>query len=151
MEIQINYHNITKYIHLKTIFIEVLKWNINILNLPIKTIDIIFTNDAYLKQLHKRFFDLNTKTDVITFNLNENSDFIEGEIYISIDRAVVQSKHYNVRTETELCRLLIHGCLHLAGYNDKNDSDLAIMKEKENKLVEEVNRIFYNKLHVVVN
>ncbi len=151
MEIQINYHNINKYLHLKTTFIEVLKWNISKLNLSVKTLNIIFTNDAYLKQLHQSFFDLDTKTDVITFNLDENPDVIDGEIYISIDRALDQSKEYSVSPETELCRLLIHGCLHLAGYDDKDEVNLVKMKEKENELVEEVNRMFYNKLHVGVN
>lgn len=131
MEIQINYLDVNKFLHLKTTFIEVLKWNILKLNLSIKTMDIIFTNDLYLKQLHKKYFDLDTKTDVITFNLNEDSDIIEGEIYISIDRALVQSKQYKVKPEIELCRLLIHGCLHLAGYNDRNDEDIVLMKKKK--------------------
>jgi probable rRNA maturation factor len=150
MIIQISYHEVTKFLHLKTTFIEVLKWSIDKLNLSINTLDIIFTNDAYLKELHKHFFDLDTKTDVITFNLNENSDFIEGEIYISIDRALDQSNQYKVKPEIEICRLLVHGCLHLAGYNDKNEIDLALIKEKENKLVENIECIFANKLYVEV-
>lgn len=149
MEIQINYHKISEFIHLKNTFAEVLIWTIKQIKLDVKSIDIIFTTDSFIRQLHKRYFDLDTKTDVITFNLDKNE--IEGEIYISIDRAKVQSKEYNVNTELELCRLIIHGCLHLAGFSDENKDQQRIMKIEEDKLVEEVNNIFIHKLNVEVN
>ena len=151
MEIQINYHEVDEYFQLKTTFIEVLNWTIKKLNLPVNTLDVILTSDSYLRQLHKKFFDLDSKTDVITFDLNENPNEIEGEIYISIERAIDQSKQYKVSPEIEICRLLIHGCLHLAGYDDVKESDLTEMKREENKLVEQVSRIYHNKLHVGVN
>ena len=151
MEIQINYHEVDEYFQLKTTFIEVLNWTIKKLNLPVNTLDVILTSDSYLRQLHKKFFDLDSKTDVITFDLNENPNEIEGEIYISIERAIDQSKQYKVSPEIEICRLLIHGCLHLAGFDDVKESDLTEMKKEENKLVEQVSRIYHNKLHVGVN
>jgi len=151
MEIQINYHEVNKFLQLKDTFKEILNWTIKKLNLPVNTLDIIFTSDSYLKQLHKKFFDLDSKTDVITFDLNESENEIEGEIYISTERAIDQSKKYKVSPEIEICRLLIHGCLHLAGYDDLIESDLAELKKVEDKLVEEVSCIFHNKLHVGVN
>jgi len=151
MEIQINYHDTNDFVQLENTFEEILHWTIKKLNLPILTMEIVFTTDSYLKQLHKQFFDLDSNTDVITFDLSENHSEIEGEIYISIDRAKEQSKQYKVSPEIELCRLLIHGCLHLAGYDDVNESDKTELKLIENKLVEEVNRIYYNKLQVEVN
>jgi probable rRNA maturation factor len=151
MEIQINYHEVNAFIQLKSTFEEILDWTINKLSLPVTTLDIILTSDSYLKQLHKDFFDLDSKTDVITFDLNESPNEIEGEIYISVERAIEQSKTYKVSPEIEICRLLIHGCLHLAGYDDLNESDLSVMKKEENELVEKVSRIYNNKLHVGVN
>lgn len=150
MEIQINYHDIKEFIHLKATLKEVLVWTIKKLDLPVTSLDIILTSDSYLKKLHKDFFDLDSKTDVITFDLNENPKEIEGEIYISIERAIDQSKQYQVNPELEICRLLIHGCLHLAGYDDFNKSDLLKLKKIENKLVEEVESIYHNKLYVGV-
>jgi rRNA maturation RNase YbeY len=151
MEIRLNYHKVNQFLQLKITFEEIARWTINKLNLLMKTLDIIFTSDSYLQQLHKDFFDLDTKTDVITFHLNDSPDEIEGEIYISLERAVDNSKQYKVSSEIEICRLIIHGCLHLAGYNDQNESDLFKMKEEENKLVKEVGLIFKNKLYVGVN
>jgi len=151
MEIQINYHETNDFVPLKNTFKEILNWTIIKLNLPVITMDIVITTDTYLKQLHKEFFDLDSNTDVITFDLNENPDEIEGEIYISAERAVEQSKQYKVSPEIELCRLMIHGCLHLAGYDDRNESDRAELKLKENELVEKISRIYHNKLHVEVN
>ncbi len=83
-----------------------------------------------------------------TFDLNENPNEIEGEIYVSIERAIDQSKQYKVSPEIEICRLLIHGCLHLAGYDDLKETDLDELKKIENELVEEVISIYHNKLHV---
>ena len=151
MEIQINYHETNDFVQLENTFEEILNWTIKKLNLQVSTLDIVFTTDSYLKQLHKEFFDLDSNTDVITFDLKENPDEIEGEIYISIERAVEQSKQYGVTPEIELCRLLIHGCLHLAGYDDLIESNRINLKLKENELVEEVSRIYHNKLQVAVN
>ena len=151
MEIQINYHETDDFVLLKNTFKDILYWTLNKLNLRVESLDIILTSDSYLIQLHKDFFDLNGKTDVITFDLNENPNEIEGEIYISTKRAIDQSKQYKVSPEIEICRLMIHGCLHLAGYDDLNESDLSKLKKIENELVEEVSRIYHNKLHVGEN
>ena len=151
MEIRINYHETNNFVHLKDTLKEIIIWTINKLKLPVNSLEIILTSDSYIKQLHKEFFDLNSTTDVITFDLSENPDEIEGEIYISIETAVEQGKQYEVSPELELCRLLIHGCLHLAGYDDIKKSDRAKLKMLENNLVEEAGRIYHNKLHVGVN
>ena len=151
MEIQINYHETNNFVRLKDTLEEITIWTINKLKLTVNSLDIILTSDSYLKGLHKEFFDLNSNTDVITFNLSEKPDEIEGEIYISIDSAVEQSKHYKVTSELEICRLLIHGCLHLAGYDDIKKADRTELKTIENNLVEEVGRLHSNKLHVSVN
>ena len=151
MEIRINYHETNNFVHLQDTLGEILIWTINKLKLSVNSLDIILTSDNYLKQLHKEFFDLDSTTDVITFNLNENPDDIEGEIYISIETAINQSKRYEVSPEVELCRLMIHGCLHLAGYDDIIESDRVELKTLENNLVKEVSRVYHNKLHVGVN
>ena len=151
MEIQINYHNTKDFTQLKDTFKEILNWIIEKLDLSILSLDVIFTSDSYLKQLHKEYFNLDSKTDVITFDLNENPDEIEGEIYISIQRAVEQSIQYRISPELELCRLLIHGCLHLAGYDDIKESDRTELKSIENKLVNDISRIYHKKLSVIVN
>jgi probable rRNA maturation factor len=71
---------------------------------------------------------------VMTFNLGED-DSIEGEIYISLPRAYEQSQEYGVTIREELSRLVIHGCLHLAGHDDRDDKARDGMKKLEDELV----------------
>jgi rRNA maturation RNase YbeY len=106
------------------------RWLCTEIKLPIASMDIIFTDDEILRDLHEKFLDDKEYTDVMTFNLGTESA-IEGEIYISIDRALENALKYHATIEDEICRLIIHGCLHLAGYEDNNKLNQRFMKEKE--------------------
>lgn len=101
--------------------------------LSASSISFIFVSDEELAEIHGAFLHDNSITDVITFNLGEND--IEGEIYISSDRAKDQAKQYKVSYEEEVIRLMIHGILHLADYNDIKEADRKKMKEEEERLV----------------
>lgn len=70
-------------------------------------------------------------TDIITFDISEESQVIEGELYISLDRVRENADAVSASFESELHRVLIHGVLHLIGYLDKSDSDQKIMRSKE--------------------
>lgn len=70
-------------------------------------------------------------TDIITFDISEESQVIEGELYISLDRVRENADAVSASFESELHRVLIHGVLHLMGYLDKSDSDQKIMRSKE--------------------
>jgi rRNA maturation RNase YbeY len=100
----------------------------------IKSCNIIFLSDRDLAEMHNTFLNDPSPTDVITFNLGNEK--IEGEIYISSERAKAQSREYNVSFENEIIRLVVHGLLHLAGYDDLSESDYKKMKQKENYFVE---------------
>jgi len=90
-------------------------------------ISFIFCSDNFLLNLKKKYFNKNEYTDVIAFPINEiNNKEIEGEIYISLDRALENSSIYNEPYEREVTRLIIHGCLHLIGFDDNS------VKEKKN-------------------
>ena len=78
-------------------------------------------------------------TDIITFNYSNVLDQIDGEIFISIEDALNNSKKYKVSLSDELVRLVIHGILHLLGYDDLNTSEKKIMKRLENKLLSKNN------------
>jgi rRNA maturation RNase YbeY len=84
-----------------------------------------------LRALKNEYFGLDVYTDVIAFNLNDASEGIEGEIYISITQINQNAKLYKTDTQTELYRVLIHGCLHLCGYEDNTDELKRIMTSKE--------------------
>lgn len=95
------------------------------------SLNYIFCTDEYLREMNIQFLNHKTYTDIITFNYNPSETEIEGEIYISIDRVRENSETYNTDFPTELNRVIIHGVLHLLGYNDKNKSQKKAMREKE--------------------
>ena len=82
------------------------------------TITIIFSNDVTLNEMKKKYFHENSLTDVIAFNLEEENEPIEGEIYISIDRVTENALTFKQDFTMELQRIIIHGCLHIIGYNE---------------------------------
>ena len=94
-------------------------------------ISIILTNDKKLLQLKNKFFQQDVLTDVITFNLEEDGDPIDGEIYISLNRVSENAREFKQDTDRELKRVIIHGCLHLLGYDDQTPEGKKTMNRME--------------------
>ena len=94
------------------------------------TINYIFCDDDYLLDLNRRYLQHDYFTDVITFSFVDE-DIVSGDIYISVDRIKDNSMTYSASFTNELHRVMIHGVLHLLGYDDKNESENSLMKEKE--------------------
>ncbi len=98
----------------------------------IDNINYIFVSDNYLLELNKKYLKHKTLTDIITF---DNSFFnlgLSGDIYISVERVSAHAVTYKVEFHEELCRVMIHGLLHLCGFKDKNTADKDKMIEAEN-------------------
>ena len=95
------------------------------------SITIIFSNDYKLRKLKKEYFGEDVFTDTISFNLEEESDPIEGEVYISLERVSENAHTFQQDFITEYKRVIIHGCLHLLGYNDELPEDKTKMTELE--------------------
>jgi rRNA maturation RNase YbeY len=91
----------------------------------------IFCTDNYLLKLNQEYLNHNTYTDIITFNNSDSKDKIEGDIFISIERVEENALKFKVPFEDEFHRVLIHGVLHLLGYNDKTNGQKALMRKKE--------------------
>ncbi len=94
-------------------------------------LNFIFTSDDILFELNQQYLGHSTLTDIITFDLSESKTKLEGDIYISIDRAKENAGLFREPVEREVNRLMIHGVLHLAGYEDKTKAEKAEMRSKE--------------------
>ena len=107
--------------------------------ISISEITLVFGGKELLRSLKKEFFDLNVTTDVIAFRLNEYQEKnIDGEIYICLPVAKENAELYKEPYETEVARLIIHGGLHLIGYDDSTEEDRNAMRKLENKYLEEL-------------
>lgn len=90
----------------------------------------VLVSDSYLLKMNQDYLDHDTYTDIITFDLSD-SEAIEGEIYISIDRVKENAAKFENRVLKEFLRVVVHGLLHLIGYDDHSNEEKRLMREKE--------------------
>lgn len=91
-----------------------------------------FCTDKTMWETNVSFLNHDTFTDIITFD-STSGNIVSGDIIISIDRVVDNAAIFNVSFEKELCRVLIHGVLHLLGFKDKSEPDEALMRKQEDE------------------
>ena len=104
------------------------------------SLSIIFINDEKLKQMKKKYFNQDLYTDVIAFNLSDNNQKLEGEIYISFDAIKINSDLYKTDINNELQRIVIHGTLHLIGYEDNTKEKKDEMTKMEDFFIGHFNQ-----------
>lgn len=95
-------------------------------------ISIIFCSDSYVLEVNKKYLSHDYYTDIITFDYCEY-DILSGDLFISVDSVKDNAVFYGVDFDTELNRVIVHGILHLIGYDDHREEDIAIMRAKENE------------------
>lgn len=105
----------------------------------IQALQINFINNKEIWELNKKHLSHDYTTDIITFDYSDNKKLLDAEIYLSVDEALTNSEKYKVSFEKEIKRLVIHGILHLTGYDDKAPDDKKIMKRFENRLLSKIN------------
>lgn len=112
-----------------------LKSAIALENKKLGDISIIYCSDDYLLEINKQYLSHDYYTDVITFNYCEG-DLISGDIFISVDTVKANAEEYGASFDNELCRVMVHGILHLIGYDDDCESNQLIMRQKEDFYLE---------------
>jgi len=123
---------------------EIIKKVLQHLKVDEKTeISVLFTDDKLIRSLNDKYRGIDKPTDVLSFSLQEGtvkfpeieSDKLLGDIIISVETAQRQADNLNHSMERELTVLLIHGLLHLTGYDHEEDADYKIMREKEDEIL----------------
>lgn len=108
-----------------------LRDTINAEGYVLEELNFIFCSDEYLLGINQQYLDHDTYTDVITFDNSEAAKTIVGDIFISIDRIKENADTFKHQFIDELCRVMVHGTLHLLGYPDKGKAAKKIMTGKE--------------------
>ena len=94
-------------------------------------INIIFCSDNYILDVNMKYLEHDYFTDIITFDYCEK-DILSGDLFISIDSVRENASFYGTDFEDELNRVMVHGILHLIGYDDHSENDIAQMRAKDN-------------------
>lgn len=92
-------------------------------------INYIFMSDEQLLEKNIKFLKHDYYTDILSFQMN--TDPLEGDIFISVDRVKENAQSYNSTFQSELLRVIVHGLLHFIGYKDKSKEEIAEMRKKE--------------------
>jgi probable rRNA maturation factor len=94
-----------------------------------EAVTLILCSDYMIRKLNRQYRKIDRATDVLSFPFGDPD--LLGEIYISLQRAKIQAKRYGLTYNEELKRLLIHGLLHLIGYDHHKKPDKEAMEAKE--------------------
>lgn len=108
------------------------------------SVDIVLTDDAQLQRLNASFRNIDRPTDVLSFSMTQGQpliagdeeDQVAGEIYVSLERARSQAVEYDASLTEELGRLLVHGLLHLAGYEHDTEESLRFMENETQRFLD---------------
>ncbi|QGT99984.1 Metal-dependent hydrolase YbeY, involved in rRNA and/or ribosome maturation and assembly [Candidatus Syntrophocurvum alkaliphilum] len=140
--------NYTKQI--QQIIKKVIKTTANKIKLsPNSEVSILLVDNSYIQELNFIYRKINQPTDVLSFAMNEltedepDFDFTEdlnvlGDIVISLEMTIIQSEEYQHSFERELAYLVVHGMLHLLGYDHELDEERLVMRELEEKILKSI-------------
>lgn len=104
-------------------------------------INYIFCTDEYLHKINLEYLDHDTYTDIITFDNSEEEFIIDGDIYISIERVRENAAKFEVAELREIQRVMIHGVLHLLGFEDHSEEEKEIMRSKEQESLDKLSGV----------
>ena len=98
-------------------------------------INYIFCSRSYIRKMNNKHLGHDYETDTLTFNISDNQRQIDADIYISVENVLENATKIGVEFQNELKRVLVHGILHIVGFNDDMDEAKAQMRTKENEFM----------------
>lgn len=113
----------------------------NELDLKIISLEINMLSSEKMIGINKKYLKHNYSTDIITFDYSNERNNLDGEIFISVDDASENCKKYHVTLDNEVLRLVSHGILHMAGYDDVTSAKRKRMKKAEDILVQRLQKL----------
>ncbi len=129
---------------LKSITLYLLK---NLLHIDSATLAVHLVGEKEMALTNQKFLNHEGSTDVVTFDTKEifselygstNPPALCGELYICLDDAIKQANQFDAIWQSELVRYIVHGVLHLQGYDDLSTAKRKLMKAKENQLLHQL-------------
>lgn len=126
-------------------FTQIKEWIRNTIKLYGKkegNISYIFCSDEYILEINKKYLEHEYFTDIITFDYCEN-DTINGDIYISLERVEENAIMYGTQDD-EIYRVIIHGILHLCGFEDNTPEEIEEMRKIEDEALKKLNNFLSN-------
>lgn len=101
----------------------------------IGAVSVIFCSDPVILDVNRKYLGHDYYTDIITFDYCEE-EVLNGDLFISVDTVRANAAEYGTLFHEELSRVIVHGLLHLIGYDDHTEADIAEMRLKENEYLE---------------
>jgi probable rRNA maturation factor len=98
-------------------------------------INICFVDDRQIKKFNAKFHKTKSSTDVLAFNLSDKKNIILADIMISAQTALKQAASFKTTPDYELSLYVVHGILHILGYNDRTESQIKLMRKQESLYV----------------
>jgi rRNA maturation RNase YbeY len=122
-----------------------LSWVVEKHNQSISGINYIFCSDRYLLQINRDYLSHDYYTDIITFDNRDNSDEpLESDIFISTERVQENALQLQLDFFTELLRVIVHGILHLLGFDDHTEPSKLQMRNLEDEYVSS----YFSQFHI---
>ncbi len=97
----------------------------------LRFLGIVLAGHASVHELNRTHLGHDYETDVLSFPLSEEEEVVDGEIYVDLDTAAQRHEEFGAGFEDEVRRYLVHGLLHLAGYEDESAEQKAVMRARE--------------------
>ena len=111
------------------------------LGLRISSLELNFLHPETIITINKLYLKLNYVTDIISFNYSNVSNNLVGEILICFQTGRENSKRFKTTYENEVKRLIVHGILHLLGWEDNSLSQRRRMRTEENKILRNIKNV----------